>query len=127
MTFDVRSAAIKDWNRFSQSSMNLVLTFRAPTGEIAQVKGIGTNNAITFETDGQEAIGKSMHIGFSEEALLASNSTYPLRNDDDEIDIDAHRVSFLDARGVERFYAVRNHYPDETVGMIMCDLERFKP
>lgn len=124
---DVRTSAIRDWRRFSASSMDLLLTFIAPTGETAQVKGIGTNNAITFETDGQEAIGKSMHIGFSEAALLASNSTYPTRNDDDEVDIDAHRVSFIDARGKERFYAVKNHYPDETVGMIMCDLERFKP
>jgi hypothetical protein len=108
--------------------MNLDITLTSPGAtETATFKGIGTNNAITFESDGQDVIGHIVHIGFHEEALLDINPAYPIRNADGKVQMDKHRVSFIDHRGVLRNYIVKNWYPDETVGMIMCDCNEYEP
>lgn len=121
---NVRSMAIRDWGRFSQSSFDLDLAFTSPDGsQTATAKGIGTNRTIIMITDGQDAYTKRVHIAISEAAILANNASYPTRDVNDYVDLINHRVSFQDARGTTINYRVTDHQPDDTVGMIMCDCE----
>ena len=130
---NVRGLAIRDWRRLSVSSFNIEITFNAPSPstETATIKGIATNNAITFETDGQDAIGHSVHISFSEAELVAANANYPVRATTGEsaglVDLLGHRASFIDANGTTQNYVITNHYPDNTVGIIACDCNYFRP
>lgn len=130
---NVRGMAIRDWRRLSVSSFNIEITLTAPSPgtETATIKGIATNNSITFETDGQDAIGHSVHISFSELELLATNANYPVRSTAGEtaglINLENHRVSFIDSNGTTQNYIVTNYYPDTTVGIIACDCNYFRP
>lgn len=122
---NVRTMAIRDWRRFSQSSFDLDLAFTAPNGQTATAKGIGTNRTIVMITDGQDAYTKRVHFSVSEAEILESNSSYPTRDTDDYVFLIGHRVAFQDARGTAINYRVVDHQPDDTVGMIMCDCEYF--
>lgn len=130
---NVRGLAIRDWRRLSVSSFNIEITFNAPSPstETATIKGIATNNAITFETDGQHAIGHTVHISFSEAELLEANPNYPVRSTTGEsaglVSLNDHRVSFIDANGTIQNYVITNYYPDNTVGIISCDCNYFRP
>lgn len=121
----VRAMAIRDWGRLSQSSFDLDLTFTAPNTQTATAKGIGTNRFVPMITDGQDAYTRQVHIGISEAAILANNANYPTRDSSDLVYLIGHRVSFFDARGVTINYKIINHFPDDTVGMIMCDCQYF--
>lgn len=125
---DVRTMAIRDWRRFSVSSFNLFLTFIAPSPgfQQAKVKGIGTNIAQTIETDGQDIVIHNVRITFSEQELLTNNCAYPVRNDDNLVDLMDHSVSFNDANGNTQNYKVINYYPDNTTGMITCECTYLK-
>ena len=120
--------ARNDWERFSQSSFDLDLTFTTPDGsQTGTIKGIGTRATQTFlETDGQQVIGEIVHIGFKEKLLKEANPAYPIRNADQLVAINNHRVDFEDSNGLLRNYVIKQVYPDSTVGMIMCDCADFK-
>lgn len=124
---NVRARAIRDWRRLSVSSFNLdlVLTAPAPGSQTVTAKGIGTNNAINIQTDGQDVIVHNVHIAINEAEILANNSAYPVRNSEGFVDLIGHRVSFLDANGTQQNYQINYHFPDNTVGMIMCDCVYF--
>lgn len=123
----VLALAKEGWEKFSQSSFDLDLNLVSPDGlQTAVIKGIGTDNERTLDTDGQEMIGRIVHIGFSENALLTAFPNYPTRNDKDEVSLQSHLVSFLDSRGVLKDYKVKQTYPDSTIGMIMCDCSDYK-
>lgn len=124
---NVRGMAIRDWRRLSVSSFNIEITFTEPSPgtQTATIRGIATNNAITFETDGQDVVGHSIHISFSEAELLANNNNYPVRDSNGYVSLRAHRISFIDANGTTQNYEVVNYYPDNTVGIIACDCNYF--
>ena len=125
---NIKQKAIADWNRLSQSAFGLDLIITTPDGsQTATIQGIGTDIAYNMETDGQDASVRNVHIGFNEAVLLAANPAYPVRNADGLVDMHHHRVSFEDAQGIVRNYSIKQIYPDNTVGMIMCDCSDFNP
>lgn len=117
--------AREDWARLNDE-VELILC--APTGERAVFMGIGTANFITETlTDGQEAIANDVHISFSESVLLAANPTYPIRDNEKNITLKGHRVSFKDSGGNLKDWAVKIVFPDNTVGVIAAKCEKYKP
>jgi hypothetical protein len=88
-----------------------------------QTTGYGTKHWITYDTEGNSINSKNVHICIDEDLLEAQN--YAVRNNRNEVSLINHRVSFQDSTGTVRNYIVRENYPDETFGLIVCILGDF--
>lgn len=102
---------------------NIELT-NPKTGLTVKLTGFATKHWITYD-DGQQVNSKNAHVCISESDL--NDLSYPVRNDKKEIALLNHIVSFKDSSDEVKFYAVKENYPDETLGLIVCILMDYKP
>lgn len=100
-----------------------VITLTDPgTSEQATVNGLHTKHHLSIDTDGNQVNTKNAHISFSEANLILANALYPIRNANAEVDLQNHRVDVKDSTGVSKQYVIRQWFPDETIGLIVCIL-----
>ena len=93
------------------------INLSTPSGDMTlQITGLASKHHLSFDSDGSTMSSKNAHCCVSEEALSAEN--YPVRNASQEIDLKKHKVSFKDSSGVVKTYMVKDHYPNETLGLI---------
>lgn len=86
--------------------------------------GFATKHHINFDSDGNPINSKNVHICIDESVLVANG--YPVRNAKGEIFLKNHQVSFSDSSGIVKTYVVRENFPDETLGLIVCILGDLK-
>jgi hypothetical protein len=95
-----------------------------PSGDVTiQTTGLAAKHHINFDTDGTSVNAKNAHICIDEEALQLA--AYPVRVDE-EINLLNHRVTFKDSSGINKKYIVKENFPDETLGLIVCVLGDFE-
>lgn len=100
------------------------ITISTPAGDISlQIRGLATKHHINFTSDGLPVNSKNAHVCIDEQVL--SDANYPVRNNNQEISLKKHRISFPDSSGVVKNYIIKEHFPDETFGLIVCILEDF--
>lgn len=99
------------------------ISFEAPTGETAVIIGLHTKHHMGVDTDGIRVNSKNAHISFSEKLLTDKN--YPVRNASGEVSLERHLVTVKDSTGNAPTYVIREWYPDETLGLIVCILGDF--
>lgn len=122
----IKDLAKKDWQRFTSDpkghgeSMTLI----APTSETLIITGLHTRHNLDVSTDGRAVNSMNAHISISEKLL--TDAAYPHRNDDDIVDFKGHKAIAKDSRGTEITYMIREWWPDETVGMIVCKLGSYE-
>lgn len=121
-SMSIIARAKADWKKFSQE---IELTFTKKDGsETAVVMGIGTRHSLSMDTDGIPVNMPNNHVSFSEELFNEANASYIIRpNNGEEIKMIGDRVSFLDSTGTAREHIIKQAWPDQTVGMIVCILE----
>lgn len=115
-----------DWQKFSSdlNGWGVAITLTAPTAEVANIAGLGTNHHIGVDSDGNAINTKNAHITISEQLLV--DAGYPVRDSDNEVAIINHRVSYKDSTGITKEYVIEETFPDETIGMITCILNDFE-
>ncbi len=85
-----------------------------------EITGWATNHRINFDTDGNAANTKNVHICLKEKDLTSQG--YPVRNSDGEVMLLKHRIHVKHENGNIRSYKVIEHLPSETFGLIVCIL-----
>ncbi len=97
----------------------------APDG-ITTVKLNGIHAKIYFgvNTEGAMVNSQKAHISISEKFLTDAN--YPIRNAKNEVDLRDHRFTIKDSTGIAKNYVVNQFFPDETIGLISCILEKYE-
>lgn len=85
-----------------------------------QLKGLASKHWINYDADGGSINSKNAHICISEETL--TNSGYPVRNAQNEVHLMRHKVDVKDSSGVVKNYVIKEWFPSETVGLIVCIL-----
>lgn len=85
-----------------------------------ETTGFVSKHWVSFDTDGNSANSKNAHICLSEDELVLAN--YPVRNSQNEVHLLNHRVSTTDSSGLVKKYVIKEWYPDETLGLIVCIL-----
>jgi hypothetical protein len=101
------------------------LTITTPDGNTsATIRGLHAKTHMGFDTDGARVNSKNARASFSEKFLLDVN--YPVRNAAGEVSIKDHRLRAKDSTGFDKEYIIREGYPDETVGLIVCILGDFE-
>ena len=101
------------------------ITLATPDGfTTLQTTGFVSKHWINFDTDGNAINAKNAHICVDQTALEAAN--YPYLKDK-EVHLYKHRVTTKDSSGNNKEYVVNEHYPDETLGLIVCILGDYEP
>lgn len=118
-----------DWQAFTSDSdeWGVQIAFSTPTGsQTATITGLHTKHHMGFDpVSGKSINTKNAHISFSEALLTAVG--YPVRNAQGELNMLKHIVTVADSTGTEKKYVIRENYPDETVGVVVCILNDYKP
>jgi hypothetical protein len=114
--------ARRDSRRFiTQGGFEVEISISTPDGLTSlDLKGFATKHFINFDTDGLPVNSKNVHINISETDL--SDALYPVRNARNEVSLLNHLVSYKDSTGVSRNFAIKENFPDETLGLIVCIL-----
>lgn len=84
--------------------------------------GLHTKHHLGIDTEGNQVNTKNAHIAISEQELIDKSPLYPIRNANKEVDLKGHKVIVKDSTGVNKNYVIREWYPDETIGLIVCIL-----
>ena len=119
------ASAIEDWKRFATAGgFEVDITLTTPDDvTTADIKGIAMKHHLSIDTDGREVSAKNAHITIIEADLVAAN--YPVRDAvNGEVKLKKHKVSYPDSTGNVKNYRISRTYPDETVGVITCILEK---
>lgn len=97
----------------------IVLT--APDATTLTITGLHTKIHLGVDTDGNMVNSKKAHVSFAEKFL--TDASYPVRNTKGEVDLKKHKVDVKDSTGLVKNYLVKEWFPDETLGLIVCILE----
>lgn len=84
------------------------------------IVGLHTKHHLGIDTDGNQVNTKNTHIAISEQVLI--DLGYPVRNANQEVFLRDHKVLVKDSTGVLKSYVIREWFPDETIGLIVCIL-----
>ncbi|MBL4810566.1 MAG: hypothetical protein JKY43_10980 [Phycisphaerales bacterium] len=101
------------------SDFGVQLTLTAPGSEIASVIGIHAKHHTGFDAEGFPVNSKIASVAISEQFLL--DQGYPTRING-EVNLKKHIVKAKDSTGIEQIYVIREFFPDETIGLIVCIL-----
>lgn len=86
--------------------------------------GFATKHFINFDSDGNPINSKNVHICIDESVLVTQG--YPVRNAKTEVSLLNHIVTYPDSTGIVKKYIIRENFPDETLGLIVCILNDYK-
>jgi hypothetical protein len=115
-----------DWNAITGNAneFGVAMTFEAPTSETAAVVGLHTKHHLNVSPEGTAVSGKNAHVSVSEKLL--TDLSYPVRNAAGEVSLKGHKVTVKDSTGGDKIYKIREWYPDETIGVLVCILTDFE-
>lgn len=85
-----------------------------------ETTGYSTKHWINFDSDGNAINSKNAHICLSESDLIELE--YPVRNSKGEVFLKNHRVSVKDSSSELKEYVIKEWFPNETLGLIVCIL-----
>lgn len=95
------------------------LTLTSPNSDVATVNGLHAKHHTGFDEEGFPVNSKIASVAISEQWLVDAN--YPLRVNG-EVNLKNHRVSAKDSTGILQQYMIKEFFPDETIGLIVCIL-----
>lgn len=101
------------------NEFGIQLTLISPSSDIASVVGIHAKHHTGFDDEGFPINSKIASVAISEQFLTDQN--YPTRING-EVNLKRHKVKAKDSTGVENTYMIREFFPDETIGLIVCIL-----
>lgn len=97
------------------------MTFTAPTAEVVTIKGLHKKHHLGVNPETGVAVNsKSASVTFSEKFFTDQN--YPVRNSRKVVDLKGHLVDVKDSTGELQRYIIKEWFPDETIGLIVCVL-----
>ncbi len=117
---DTAKAAIKritsDLNGFARS-----LSFVSGDGlSTATISGLHSKIHMATDTEGNNVNSKKAYVSFSESLL--TDVGYPTRDANNEFAMKGHLVTVIDSTGNSVQYVIREIFPDEAVGLMVCIL-----
>ena len=98
--------------------------FTAPTGETATIICRTNKHHLSVDADGAPVNSRNASVSFSEFAFEGTG--YPIRGLSGRVNLDKHKVTWTDSTGQPSTYMIKEWFPDETLGLIVCILSDFK-
>jgi hypothetical protein len=121
MAGSILQAARKDAKKYvNGGGFESSITITNPSSSISiEITGWASKHHISFDTDGAPINAKNAHICIDEEVLNAAG--YPVRVNE-EVQLLNHKIEVKDSSGVIKKYIIKENFPDETLGLIVCVL-----
>lgn len=105
----------------------------SPEGDEYAMRALVTKHHIEINPDtGKPYNSRNAHISFAEANLFGQNPIdpldpipvllYPIRNAQGIVDLSSHRVRCKDSTGATSEFVIKQWFPDETLGLIVCIL-----
>jgi hypothetical protein len=114
-------AARKDFDRLTNNGgFGVSLTLTPLSGSAKTIKGFMAKHHTTVDTDGFVVNSKNARVTIVEKNL--TDVGYVVRNAKNEVDLRQHKVDFIDSTGILKHFIVKENWPDETLGVITCQL-----
>lgn len=108
-----------DAARLSAGEAASSCAFTAPNNVSVTVEAIHNKIGRKLDTASGMIINtKNASVVVAESVLLAANANYPVRNSDEEVDMNGHFIDVADNSGVVKLYIVKETIPDEFLGLI---------
>lgn len=121
MSGKLLNKARRDAKRFIKGDFSDDITLSTPDNSLViQTEGLNSKHHINFDSDGLPINSKNAHVCLDEQDLVDKN--YPVRNSNQEIAMLNHLVTVPDSTGINKNYVIQEHFPDETLGLIVCIL-----
>lgn len=100
------------------------MTFTTPDGVSPEVtvEVVGTSSIhnISFDTMGNMINGQNAHVSIAEKAF--TDAGYTVRDANGKVALKNHKVTVADNTGTDRDFIVREQFPDERLGLVVCIL-----
>ena len=106
------------------NDFGVAIKFVAPNLLEANVIGFHSKLTFEFNTSGEKVNTREAYVSVAEIDLV--DVGYPVRNADGKVDLKRHKVTVADSTGEDYTYEISEWIPDETVGLIVCQLKDFK-
>ena len=104
---------------------NSSILITTPGGTISKtLLGLAVKIHAGFDDMGKIVSSKTARVTLSEQKLTALG--YPVRDSNNEVNLINHRVTWADVSGTVWTYVIKENYPDETLGNIVCQLVDYK-
>jgi hypothetical protein len=87
------------------------------------IVGLAIKHHIQVDSEGLAMNGKNAHVSISEEVLTDAGYTVRVS---EEVRLENHTVEWKDSTGIDKKYVIREVYPDEKVGLLVCILGDFE-
>ncbi|KKQ06406.1 MAG: hypothetical protein US15_C0012G0004 [Candidatus Moranbacteria bacterium GW2011_GWF1_36_4] len=102
------------------ADFSVAITLKNPSGTItAVVSGIASKHHISIDTQGNVVNARTAKVTFCEKQL--TDLAYPVRTSG-EVTLIKHIIEYQDSTNVAKKYIIRETFPDETLGIIVCIL-----
>lgn len=100
------------------------MTFQAPNGGPTKtIQGLHTKHHLGIDQEGNQVNSKTAQLSFCEKVL--TDLGYPVRNSENEVDLNKHLISVKDSTDTLVTYVVQAWFPDETLGLIRVTLSDY--
>jgi len=119
--------AKSDWQNITTNTngWGAAITMVAPDESVANVVGLRSKHHIGIDPETGNWINtKNAHVSVSEKQL--TDQSYPVRDASGEVNLDNHRVTVKDSTGADKEFVIREFFPNETIGVIVCILGEFE-
>lgn len=125
MTGELLNAIRSDAKRYiTEGGFQEDITISTPSGSFSlETTGWHTKHHINFDTDGAPINAKNAHICLDEKKLIEGG--YVVRVNE-EVFLLNHKITVKDSSGEDKHYIIKEHFPDETLGLIVCILGDFE-
>ncbi len=101
------------------------LIFTTPGGSVTKtVKGLAIKHSTVLNDFGAGVRGKTARVTVCEDVL--HDAAYPIRNEDNTVNLKDHRVTWTDSEGITATYVITEILPDRSVGIIRCTLGEYR-
>jgi hypothetical protein len=113
--------AIIDMKRHTRAGFSQEIVFTPPVGEPITVRGLVSKHSLGINPEtGLPVNSKNAHISVVESVL--TDEGYQTRNDNGDVDLRKHLVTWCDASGNRYTYMIEETMPSYTTGLIVCIL-----
>jgi hypothetical protein len=95
-----------------------------PQNNSITIQGLHSKHHLGIDTEGNRVNVKNAHVSFSESLVIDQGLS--IRNIHGEVNLKNWRVAAKDSTGIVKQYSIKEWYPSETTGLIVCILEDFE-
>ena len=129
----LQDIAKADWLKISSdigaTGAGTELIFQSTSNNVAIVNGLSTTHNMGTSFDPETGVEKkinvrNVHVSVSESLL--TNAGYPVRNSDGRVAMVGHTVRFTNSAGQLLRYSIAECFPDETIGVIVFQLQQVR-